>query len=314
MLSSVQTQPLISVRSTATVKDAARLMADCSIGALGVLDEHKEFAGIITERDLTWFVAQGLESSETAVSEVVNDFPIVLDGPVDEVTAIDRMHSGHIRHLIVHDDDGFRVVSMRDVLHHPEVEQPAVLTATDVMTAPAIACRGHAFFEEVAEILADRDISGMPVVDCDGMVVGVISERDLAHALGGPIVRLAVRRHNHERLYVDSVSDLPRSSRRAKEIMSCPPLTVQLDERIDELARIMRVQQVNRLPVLDGEQLVGVVTRGDVLGAIGHLEHRKIDLTRSPVLVGSEGMDVGSSLYRAGVNLQDNHSRNHIRT
>jgi CBS-domain-containing membrane protein len=58
MASTVQTHPLISIRSSATVQDAARLMADCSIAALGVLDKDRRFTGIVTERDLSWFVAQ----------------------------------------------------------------------------------------------------------------------------------------------------------------------------------------------------------------------------------------------------------------
>ena len=49
----------------------------------------------------------------------------------------------------------------------------------------------------------------------------------------------------------------------------------------------MRVHQVNRIPVVDSGRLIGVVTRGDVLGVIGHLDHAEIDLTRSPVFVGS---------------------------
>lgn len=189
------------------------------------------------------------------------------------------------------------------VLHIPDLEKRDAPAAKDMMTAPAIACREHAFFEEIAEILADRDISGMPVVDCDGRVVGVISERDLAHALGGPIVRLAIRRHNRPRLTTDIV-DLPRSNRRAKEIMSVPPLTVQLRTPLEEIARLMRVHQVNRVPVLDGERLAGVVTRGDVLGAIGHIEHRTIDLDGPPVTLGSEGMDADSSLHQPGLHLQ----------
>jgi CBS domain len=54
--------------------------------------------------------------------------------------------------------------------------------AGDIMTEPAIACREGAFFEEVAELLADRDISGVPVADASATVVGVISECDLAYA------------------------------------------------------------------------------------------------------------------------------------
>ena len=67
MTATVQTHPLISIRSEATVQEAARLMADCSIGALGVFGDTKQFRGIITERDLSWFVAQACATLLTAM-------------------------------------------------------------------------------------------------------------------------------------------------------------------------------------------------------------------------------------------------------
>lgn len=164
-------------------------------------------------------------------------------------------------------------------------------TARDVMSAPAIACREEAFFEEVAELLAERDISGVPVVDRTGAVVGVISERDLAYALGGPMVRLALRRHNDHPLH--GVAELPRGARRAREIMTMPAATVGANDSIEEVARLMRVHQINRVPVVDAGRLIGMVTRGDVLGALAHLEHDPIDLESPPILVGSGGMHPG---------------------
>lgn len=291
MATTVQAHPLISIRSSATVQDAARLMADCSIGAVGVLDEEHDFAGIVTERDLAWFVAQRRDSSEITVGTIANDFPVVVDGPVDDVTALDRMRLARVRHLVVKEGSDIGIVSMRDYLS----QTTTVPTATDVMTAPAVACREDAFFEEIAEILAERDISGMPVVDRDGSVVGVVSERDLAYALGGPMVRLALRRHNEHPL--SAVAELPRVARRAKAIMTRPALTVSPDVPLDELARLMRVHEVNRLPVVDDGRLAGVVTRGDVLGALGHLEHQPIDLTSPPILVGSAGLHPGKGVY-----------------
>jgi len=289
MSTTVQTHPLFSMGSDATVQEAAGVMADRSIGALGVLGANKEFVGIITERDLSWFVAQAGDAATTTVAEIVNDFPVVVDGPIEDSDAIERMRAARIRHLIVREGDDVRIVSMRDYLLVRSVKDEAEQTARDVMTAPAVACRDEAFFEEIAEVLADRDISGMPVVDASGRVVGVISERDLAHALGGPMVRLAVRRHNHVP-FTRSLGEMPREGRRAKDIMTSPPVIVGPESRLGEIARLMRVHQVNRVPVVDSGGLIGVVTRGDVLGAIGHLEHAEIDLTRPPVLVGSAGM------------------------
>lgn len=291
MTTRVQAHPLISIRSSASVQDAARLMADCSIGAVGVLDEDHNFAGIVTERDLSWFVAQGKDPSEVAVGAINNAFPVVVEGPIEDVAALDRMRQARVRHLIVKEGFDIRIVSMRDYLP----ETTAVPAARDVMTAPAVACREDAFFEEIAEILAERDISGMPVVDRIGRVIGVVSERDLAYALGGPMVRLSLRRHNEHPLH--GVAELPRGARRAKEIMTRPALTVSPDSPLDELARLMCVHEVNRLPVLDGGRLVGVVTRGDVLGALAHLEHQPIDLTSGPILVGSAGLHPASGMY-----------------
>ena len=285
MTATVQTHPLISIRSEATVQEAARLMADCSIGALGVFGDTKQFRGIITERDLSWFVAQARDASATRVAEIVNDFPVVVDGPIEDDEALARMQSARIRHLLVREGDDFRIVSMRDYVLRRSGEGEKQVTARDVMTAPAVACRAEAFFEEIAEMLADRDISGMPVVDESGSVVGVISERDLAHALGGPMVRLALRRHNHGP-FMRELHEMPRGIRRARDVMTSPPLTVAIDAHLDEIARLMRVHQINRVPVLDSGRLVGVVTRGDVLGAVAHLDRSEIDLTRPPVTIG----------------------------
>ena len=116
MTATVQTHPLISIRLGATVQEAAQLMNDYSIAALGLLDREKRFFGILTERDITAFVSQGKDPTTTLVSDIANDFPVVVQGPLSVVDAIDRMRSAHIRHLIVQEDGVCRIVSMRDFL------------------------------------------------------------------------------------------------------------------------------------------------------------------------------------------------------
>ena len=289
MATTVQTHPLISIRSDASVQEAARLMSDCSIGAVGVLDEKRRFKGIVTERDLSWFVARAKDPTVTTVGEITNDFPVVVEGPIDDEAALERMRKSRIRHLIVQESGEFRIVSIRDYLSEAALTRRSEpRTARDVMTAPAVACHGETFFEEVVEILAERDISGMPIVDHQGVVVGVISERDLAHALGGPMVRLALRRPSDHALH--AVGELPRGARRAAEIMTTPAVTVEVDTPIEEIARRMHVHQINRLPVVEDGRLRGVVTRGDVLGVMAHIEHEPIDLDSPPVLVGGSGL------------------------
>ncbi len=107
---------LIRIRGSATLEDAARLMCDMSMGALGVDDPDHRFVGLVTERDLLWAMAQGKDSGQTTVNEVVNDFPIVLDGPVSYAKATERMMSAHVRHLLVREGDRLGIVSLRDVV------------------------------------------------------------------------------------------------------------------------------------------------------------------------------------------------------
>ena len=161
---------------------------------------------------------------------------------------------------------------VRDPARHVED-----FTAGSVMTAPAVSCREEAFFEEVAQILADVDISGLPVVDGSGRITGVVSERDLVHALGGPMVRLALRRDNHGELPFP-ISELPRSRRRARHVMSTPPIVVGPDTNVREMARLLNAHRISRLPVVEQGRPVGVLTRGDLLGVLARGERAYIVL------------------------------------
>ncbi|MFJ3336228.1 CBS domain-containing protein [Streptomyces sp. NPDC086766] len=135
-----------------------------------------------------------------------------------------------------------------------------------VMTDEVVRAEYATPFKEVARLLADHRISGLPVVDEDDRVLGVISEADLmmrqAGAATGP------RRH----LRIGALTGAGRrraaksGARTAGRLMTEPPVTVHADDSIAEAARTMAQRHVERLPVLDEEdRLVGIVTRRDLL-------------------------------------------------
>ncbi|WP_306310817.1 CBS domain-containing protein [Streptomyces hydrogenans] len=107
-----------------------------------------------------------------------------------------------------------------------------------LMTDDVVSALPDTSFREVAKLLAEHDITGLPVVDADDHVVGVVSESDL----------------------------LARRALTARGVMSTPAVTVHAEEAAADAARLMVRRGVERLPVVDEEErLVGIVTRRDLL-------------------------------------------------
>ncbi len=165
------------------------------------------------------------------------------------------------------------------------------LTAADIMSSPAVACREEAYFEEVAELLSDREIWGLPDPYDSARVVGVVSERDLAHALEGPLIRLVLRRPVHSGPFLRGLHAVPIGAKRASDIMTSPAIVADPRMPLRRLAQTMLEQQINRIPIVYLDRLIGLVTRGDLLGAIAGFTHREIALGQPPVVIGSGALD-----------------------
>ncbi|MEU3085777.1 CBS domain-containing protein [Streptomyces massasporeus] len=138
-----------------------------------------------------------------------------------------------------------------------------------VMTTEVIRAEYGTPFKAVARLLAEHRVSGMPVVDDDEHVIGVVSETDLmAHQAATPLAHEPAPRFR-------LVGLTPRARRRAAKarartagrLMTSPAVSVHAEDTVVEAARTMVEHRVNRLPVLDEEdRLVGIVTRHDLLG------------------------------------------------
>ncbi|MFD4560124.1 CBS domain-containing protein [Streptomyces sp. NPDC058469] len=137
-----------------------------------------------------------------------------------------------------------------------------------VMTTEVVRASYGTPFKEVARLLGEHRISGMPVVDEDDQVIGVISETDLmAHQTEAPDPYEPKKRFRFADLTRGArLRAAKATARTAGRLMTAPPVTVYADDTIVEAARTMAQHRVERLPVLDEEQrLVGIVTRRDVL-------------------------------------------------
>ncbi|HET6469790.1 MAG TPA: CBS domain-containing protein [Geminicoccaceae bacterium] len=154
------------------------------------------------------------------------------------------------------------------------------MQAQDVMTTSVISVAPETPVEEVAALLRDRHISAVPVVDADGVLLGMVSHSDLLRLLQGegeddrqPPWWLSLIASSDERAH-----DYLRShGRTAGEIMSFPVVSVEPTTPVAEVARLLDTRRIKRVPVVDGSRVVGIVSRGDLLRALA--VHR----TASPV-------------------------------
>lgn len=159
-------------------------------------------------------------------------------------------------------------------------------TVQDVMTRTVTSVERATPLKEVAQLLVDQRISGVPVVDEDGLVVGVVSEADFLVKEQGAE---AIRRRRFGRVLGesrDSRATLAKiEAATAGEAMTSPAITIGPASHIGEAAAIMTGNHVNRLPVVEDGRLVGIVTRADLVRAYVRSDEELARTIRHDVLL-----------------------------
>jgi CBS domain-containing protein len=135
----------------------------------------------------------------------------------------------------------------------------AMPTARDVMTRKPVTLRPDSSITEAIGVLLRRDISGVPVVNADGALVGILSERDCLRVIAVGEYSAA----DHDRL------------RSVAEFMTQPIYTVTPEVGLYSLADFFLTHHQRRLPVVEEGRLVGLVSRRDVLRGIHEMIRRK---------------------------------------
>ncbi|MBF2006940.1 CBS domain-containing protein [Chlorogloeopsis fritschii PCC 9212] len=146
-------------------------------------------------------------------------------------------------------------------------------TVADVMSRDPIVVHPETPLQEAIHILAERRISGLPVVDDAGKLVGIISETDLMWQETG-VTPPAYIMFLDSVIYLKNPATYERDLHKALgqtvgEVMSKNPITISPDKPLKEAAKIINDRKVHRLPVLDSEgQVIGILTRGDIIRAM----------------------------------------------
>ena len=158
-------------------------------------------------------------------------------------------------------------------------------TVRDVMTRSVLSVRPDAPLKEVARVLVERRISGVPVVDDTGRVVGVVSEGDLLVKEQDPE---AIPRRPLARIFGESEETrqllAKAEARTAGDAMTAPAITIDGSRPVHVAAALMIERRVNRLPVTEDDRLVGIVTRADLIRTFVRSDEELADAIRADLL------------------------------
>jgi len=165
-----------------------------------------------------------------------------------------------------------------------------MLKVREVMTKTVTTVTPDTLVKDAAAILALRNISGVPVVD-GGKIVGIFSEADVLKSIKTTkkdmrliypsisTLGIAFQEEVTQREIIEAYEEIGRKP--VKEVMSTRVVTVAPDITINEVIIQMVQKSINRLPVVDKNVLVGIITRGDVIRglaverAVGEVESKK---------------------------------------
>ena len=122
------------------------------------------------------------------------------------------------------------------------------MIAKDIMTINVCTIRPEANAQEAAQLLSQKRISGLPVVNPDGKIIGIVTEADI------------ISKVNREGLLV-------------ADIMSHEVITVDEETSVSEIASLLTQRRIKRVPVVQKGKLVGIVSRADIVNAVaqGHV-------------------------------------------
>ena len=146
----------------------------------------------------------------------------------------------------------------------------ADLTAKEIMNKKVITIKKDASIKELSELLVNNKISGVPVLDENGSLAGIVSEGDII-VQNSDLHFPRYFKLLDAIIYLESLNKFKRSLKKhlatkVEDIMTVKVKTASEDTPINEIADIMLDSRVNRLPVMDkNNKLVGIITRADIV-------------------------------------------------
>ena len=148
-----------------------------------------------------------------------------------------------------------------------------MLQARDIMTTEVMTVSPQTTVLDLARLLAEHKINGAPVMDDNGRLVGIVTQSNLIDRVKKfelPHVITILDAH----FYLERPSTFKKNLEKlvgnlVSDIMTAPPVTITPEVEVDEIASIMARKQIHTLPVLEGDKIIGIIGKIDIIRALG---------------------------------------------
>ena len=273
----------------------AQMMARYQVHCVVALDERGEYQtrvwGLIPAAELVRIATMDELENRTAGPSATSG--VVTVEPTDSVHDAARLMSENdVDHVIVVDSVSNRPVGILSTLDvarvlagEPTRPPRGAYHVAQVMTRNVLTVRPETPLRDVARLMADHGISGVPVVE-QGSVLGIVSEGDIVAKERGPVA--APGRLAKWFARAPKPADTDRlEARTAGEAMTSPAITIDSWRTAADAAALMLDRRVHRLPVLKDGNLVGIVSRADLVSAFARSDEEIAIDIREDVLLHS---------------------------
>jgi CBS domain-containing protein len=154
------------------------------------------------------------------------------------------------------------------------------MRAHQLMTRKLITVAPETTIIEAARLMLENHVSGLPVVDAEGTLVGIVSEGDFLRRSEIETPRKRGRLLKFLFGWAAGADDyVHEHGRKISEIMTPSPRTVGEQATLQDIVTLMERNNIKRVPVVRGEKLIGIVSRSNLLGAVAALARDIPDLT-----------------------------------
>ena len=151
------------------------------------------------------------------------------------------------------------------------------MIARDFMTKDVVTCKDSQTVAEAAKLMSEKGFSVVPIVDDSGKLVGIVTESDfVGKDVEIPHAMVSLKRVLGENHYHGNIEEIyaRAKKRKLKEVMSTRLVTVEAEATLTAVVEQMTRKNLKRLPVVENGQIVGIVTRKDLIKAFNQMAEK----------------------------------------